>query len=125
MRNILIAAFAGVLVLTACGGKKSDQSTPKGTAEIIFKAAKSGDYSHLKDVVAADADEDSKMIGSVETSTEMQEKFKSYFEKGMVDGEPVVSGDKAEVKIKFGPDGTKEETFNMVQKDGKWYLMSF
>ncbi len=51
--------------------------------------------------------------------------FKEYFSKGKVVGEATIEGDDAKVNILFGPDGTKEETFNMKKKDGKWYLMSF
>jgi hypothetical protein len=102
-----------------------DQSTPAGTAELIFNAARTGDYSRLKEAIAATADEDGKMIASVEADKLLQESFKTYFAKGMVNGEPVISGNRAEVKIKFGPDGKKEETFNMILLNGKWYLESF
>ena len=108
--------------------KGPDQSTPKGVAEIIFGAAKSGDYSQLKDLcdAALESDADSKHICDVTTGDdELKANFKEHFSKGTVTGEAVIEGDNAKIDILFGPDGTKKETFNMTKKDGKWYLVSF
>jgi PBP1b-binding outer membrane lipoprotein LpoB len=105
-----------------------DQSTPKGVAEMVFGAAKSGDYSKLKDLCDAslDTDGDAKHICDVSTGDdELKAQFKEHFSKGTVTGEPVIEGDNAKVDILFGPDGTKKETLNMAKKDGKWYLTSF
>lgn len=105
-----------------------DQSTPKGVAEIIFGAAKSGDYSQLKNLcdAALETDSDSKHICDVTTGDdELKANFKEHFSKGTVAGEAVIEGDNAKVDINFGPDGTKKETLNMTKKDGKWFLVSF
>lgn len=131
-QSVYALAFAMVL-LTACNGKSGgggggDQTTPKGAAEMVFSAARSGDYSHLKDLCDAtlDPDGDSKRVCDLTNGDdEMKSSFKKYFSKGKVVGEPVVEGDNAKVSILFGPEGTKEETFNMTKKDGKWYLVSF
>jgi len=124
----ILIAFVAALAITGCGGdsKKADsQSTPGAVAETIFDAAKSGKYDGLPALIDADADGDSKRIASVATDPATQVEFKKYFEKGKVNGEPLIDGDKASVKILFGPDGDKEETFEMVKKDNKWYLKSF
>jgi len=34
-------------------------------------------------------------------------------------------GNYAKVKIKFGPNGNKDETMNLVKRADKWYLSSF
>jgi len=133
MKKSIYAAIIAVSLLTACGGKSGgggggDQSTPQAAAEMVFSAARSGDFSHLKDLCdeSLGPDGDSKDVCRVATGEDkMKESFKEYFSKGKVVGDPVIEGDRAEVKILFGPDGTKEETFKMGKKDGKWYLMSF
>lgn len=131
MKTLICSLFIVATVFTACKGKSGSgdaQSTPAGTANIIFDAAKSGDYSKLKTLCDAslDQDTDSKKICEVADGDEkLKNSFKEYFAKGKVVGEATVEGDNAEVKILFGPDGTKDETFKMKKKDGKWYLMSF
>ena len=94
-------------------------------AEAIFDAARSDNYSNLKQLVDTDADEDSKMIARVPDDKEIQSKFKEHFSKGKVASSPVIEGDNASVNILFGENGTTEETFKMVRKNGKWYLSSF
>ena len=131
MKKLICAAIIAAIILPACNSKSSgggDQSTPQGVANMIFSAASSGDYSHLKDLCDAslEPDGDSKHICDVTNGdAELKESFKKYFSKGKVVGEPTIEGDNAKVKITFGPDGTKEETFNMTKKDGKWYMVSF
>lgn len=131
MKYSLYAAMACLSLLSACGGKSGsggDQSTPKGAAEMVFSAARSGDYSHLKDLCndALQPDGDSKHVCDVSTGDDkLKSSFKEYFSKGKVVGEATVEGDNAKVNVLFGPDGTKEETFNLSKKDGKWYLVSF
>ena len=131
MKYSFFAAIVCLSLLSACGGKSGaagDQSTPKGAAEMVFSAARSGDYSHLKDLCndALEPDGDSKHVCDVTNGDDkLKTSFKEYFSKGKVVGEATVEGDNAKVNITFGPDGTKEETFNMAKKDGKWYLVSF
>ena len=132
MKHSFYAAVICISLLSACGGKSGggggDQTTPKGAAEMVFSAARSGDYSQLKDLCndALEPDGDSKRVCDVANGDDkMKSGFKDYFSKGKVVGEPTVEGDNAKVSIMFGPDGTKEETFNMTKKDGKWYLVSF
>ncbi len=126
MRTRLIILAMSIIIATGCNSKPKDpQGDPKALAEAIFDAARNGNYANLPALIAADADGDSKMIAQAATDENMQKEFKKYFEKGKVSADPVVNGDAATVKILFGPDGTKEEAFEMVKKDGKWYLHSF
>lgn len=145
MKTIICALFIVVSVFSACKGKSGSgdalsktadaqstpvdaQSTPAGAANMIFDAAKSGDYSKLKGLCDAslEPDGDSKKVCEVSDGDEkLKAMFNEYFSKGKVVGEAIIEGDDAKVNILFGPDGTKEETFNMKKKDGKWYLMSF
>lgn len=131
MKKIIYSLLIMSALFSACKGKSGSgdaQSTPAGTANMIFDAAKSGDYSKLKSLCNAslEQDTDSKKICEVpDGDEELKKMFKDYFSKGKVSGDPVIEGDNAKVNILFGPDGTKEETFNMQKKDGKWYVTSF
>ena len=126
MKTLFIILVMSTIIATGCNSSPKDpQSDPKALAEAIFAAARSGNYSTLPALIAADADGDSKMIAQAASDQNIQTEFKKHFEKGKVSDEPVVNGDAASVNILFGPDGTKEETFEMVRKDGKWYLHSF
>jgi hypothetical protein len=148
MKTILYSLLMGLFVLAACNSKKSEsststdaaggtsttttetkaedgQATPDGAANMIFAAASSGDYSKLKGMCdpALETDKDSKMI--CEVPDDLKNMFKEHFSKGKVVGAPTIEGDDAKVNITFGPDGSKEETFNFKKKDGKWYIVSF
>lgn len=131
MKKLIYVLFCMAALFAACKGKSGSgdaQSTPAGTANMIFDAAKSGDFSKLKSLCNAglEQDTDSKKICEVADGGEdLKKMFREYFSKGKVKGEPVIEGDNAKVNILFGPDGTKEETFNMQKKDGKWYVTSF
>lgn len=124
--TIVAVAFA-IIAGTACNSTKTEnpQASPRSVAETIFNAAKNGSYDGLPALIDTDADSDSKMIAQAATDKKVQEEFKTYFKNGKVVGEPVINDDKASVNILFGPEGEKEETFEMVKRDGKWYLQSF
>ncbi|HEX6193035.1 MAG TPA: hypothetical protein VFZ42_11760 [Chitinophagaceae bacterium] len=126
MKSTIILLTMVTTIFSACGDSKKDaQADPGSVAEAIFDAAKTGNYKGLSALIDTDADNDSKMIGQVETDTNLQEGFKKHFAKGKIAADPTINGDKASVNILFGPDGTTEETFEMVLKNGKWYLVSF
>jgi hypothetical protein len=122
----LFIFLAAPLFLLACSSKKSSggsQDTPEGVVNIIFDAAKNKDFSKLSTLCSPDADTDSKHI--CDMKEEDKESFITYFSKGKINGSATITGDAAAVPILFGPDGTKDETMNLVKKDGKWYLQSF
>ena len=128
MKVLLIVIIMTSSVLTGCNSSnnsKDPQADPRSLAETIFDAAQNGHYSSLAALIDAEADSDSKIIAQVAADKALQEEFKKHFAKGKVSGEPVIIGDNASVNILFGPDGNKEETFEMVKKNGKWYLLSF
>jgi hypothetical protein len=126
MRTSFIVLTMGTIIAISCNNSPKDpQADPRALAEAIFDAAKNENYASLPTLVDADADGDSKMIAQAASDVNIQKEFKKHFEKGKVSADPVVNGEAASVKILFGPDGTKEETFEMVKKDGKWYLHSF
>ena len=123
---------ASLLLLSFCvGGCKenlsADQSTPQSVAEIMFASARTGKYDILKNLCSSDidTDSDSKKVCEVSGDAALQQNFSEYFTKGKIIGEPTIDGNKAVVKILFGPDGNREESLNLVKKDGKWFLASF
>ncbi len=110
--------------LFSCNDKKEDpQSTPENVVNTVFNAAKTKDYSKLSTLCSPEADGDCKHI--CDLKEEDKESFISYFSKGKINGKATIEGDNAKVPILFGPEGTKDETMNLVKKEGKWYLMSF
>lgn len=131
MKKIIYSAFILAFLFTACKGKSGsggDQTTPKGVANMIFDAAKSGDYSQLKNLCndSLVSDGDSRRVCQIaDGDDKSKSSFKEYFSTGKIVGEPTIEGEEASVNITFGPDGTKEETLKMQKKDGKWYLYSF
>lgn len=127
MKSTIILLAMATILSTSCGSSKpaDAQGDPRSVAEAIFDAAKSGKTDGLAVLVDVEADNDSKMIAQAATDKTIQEEFQKYFAKGKVAADPVINGETASVNILFGPDGTKEETFEMVRKNGKWYLSSF
>lgn len=134
---LLLAFFC--LALAGCGGDeakpepavpppppKLNHGSPRGLAMTIFGIAKHGNLAELAAVAdPVDADGDAKQIANVsKASAGEQAEFKSVFANAKVVVE-TIDGDKAQVEILFGPDATKKETFEMVKRDGKWYLQSF
>jgi protein involved in sex pheromone biosynthesis len=146
-KQLAIAALSIGLLVTACNNTVSDNPTaqkekelfkketelnkhddPVKVVEEIFNAAKSNDFSILSGLCdpKGGGDADVKEICDLSSRPkERQDDFKNYFSKGQVIGSAEITGDKAKVKIKFGPDGTKDEEFNLVRIDGKWYISSF
>lgn len=125
---LLLTGFLCVFTCNIAMSQSDDiQSDPVKVVEAVFEAARTGDLSVLPGLCdpAGKNDGDTKAICLISTlSKEEQGEFIKYFEKGKVIGEPEISGDNAKVKIVFGPRGNKNEEFNLVRIDGKWYLSS-
>lgn len=128
MKSIFFGLMTSILLGSCAGGGAGsvDQTNPKAVVQAIFDAAKSGNYGNLEQLCPPNdkGDKDVKSICGIASNQERQEEFKKYFAKGAV-GETKEDGEKAAVKFTFGPDGSKEETMNLVKIDGKWYLASF
>ncbi len=106
----------------------NNQSDPVWVVNQIFEAARTGKYESLLTLCDpnGEMDGDSKAICSVYlASDEEKDEFNTYFKFGQVIGDAVIAGNEAMVQIKFGPQGNKDETMNLFQRDGKWYLRSF
>ncbi len=104
-------------------------TSPESVVQAIFEAAKSGDFASLKELCdpLGENDGDTQMICDIATDDTNQEEFVQYFATGKISGDAKISrgGDKAEVPFLFGPDGDREETMELINRDGQWYLFSF
>lgn len=101
---------------------------PEKVVQKIFDAAKSGDFSTLKNLCdpTGNGDGDTKDICSMASQTKkVQDDFVNQFKNGSIDGEAVIEADVAVVKIKFGPTGTKNEKIELKKIMGNWYLSDF
>ena len=117
--------FASSQPATKPGGGV-DFSSPTKVTEAVFAAAASGNTDQLKTLCdpKGEGDGDTKRLCGMTAASEHFGEFKAYFAKAKATKESV-AGDKAQVAILFGPDGTTEETMHLVRRDGKWYLSSF
>ena len=108
-----------------------DKTNPVAVVEAIFTAARTGEFAPLAELCdrLGQNDGDTRRIcilGDPDLPADrFREEFKTYFAKGRVNGEAVITGDSAKVPFLFGPDGTKREEMNLVKRGGKWYLKSF
>lgn len=102
---------------------------PVTLVEAIFLAARTGNFSELSGLCepSGAGDGDTKRICDIASQPKAaQDDFKSQFQKGRVVGNAILFGDNgAKVKIKFGPDGTRDEEFDLTKISGKWYIVSF
>lgn len=135
MKNSIKKIFGFVILsgifFSSCNKKTSsnqNQETPEQVVELVFEAAKTKNFDLLTGLCdpQGESDGDVKDLCDLKNQPpERQKLFIEYFSKGGINGKAIIGGDHAEVKIKFGPDGTKDETFKLVRRDGKWYLGSF
>src|SRR5690348_9834928 len=129
--KIVATLFIAISLITAgCGsGARSAeeaQADPAATAETIFYLIQNEKYDALPDLIDESADEDARQLADLKNADETtQKQTREYFESASVNGEPVIDGDNATVKVNAGHNGTFEETFEMVKKNGKWYLVSY
>lgn len=147
-RKFLGCLAAGVLALSGCGeaaptttptsipatatsetaAVEVNFSDPVSVVEAVFAATQSEDYSSLAGLCDPQKqnDIDTQKICDLATDETDRVEFIAAFAKGKVAGPAAIttegSDQIAEVPVLFGPDGDEEETFKLVQRDGKWYL---
>ena len=113
--------------LTATPTAVSEGTGPEDVLQIVFDAAKTGDFEALANLCdpLGENDGDTQMICDLSTVETNRESFIEYFSQGRISEEAVVNGDSAEVPFLFGPDGDADETMGLIQRDGQWYLLDF
>ena len=123
----------GAYILTTASDaadiKVSPSTSPESVVQVIFDAAKSGDFASLKNLCdpLGENDGDTQGICDLATDDTNREEFVQYFATGRISGDAQISpeGDRAEVPFLFGPDGDREETMELINRDGQWYLFGF
>jgi hypothetical protein len=101
---------------------------PVKVVQAVIDAAKSGDFTKLGSLCDPNTenDGDTKRVCTLSSQPKKkQDEFVTYFKTGKIIGSAEINGDTAAVKFKFGPDGTRDETMNLIRRKGKWYLYSF
>jgi hypothetical protein len=104
-------------------------TSPESVVQAIFDAVKTGDLSFLKELCDPQGqnDSDTQMICDAATDETNREEFLQYFAIGGINGAVQISpgGDRAKAPFVFGPDGDQEETMELINRDGQWYLFGF
>jgi len=127
-------AFAVALLSAACskhiddgGSATVDFSNPKRVVSSVFFAAQNEQSDHLAGLCDPEGEGNAFVdrICSETVGGGDWPKFVRQFSKGTLIGEPRISGDRAMVNFAFGPEGTDPETMELVNRDGKWYLLAF
>lgn len=126
-RSVLLTASAlGFGVAPALA--EVDFSDPAAVVDAIFVAAKSGDDADLASLCDPQGENDGdtrEYICEMTADSGGWGEFVEYFSEGSVAGDAVIDGDEAAVPILFGPGGKRDETMNLIRRNGGWYLMSF
>ncbi len=130
------AAATALALLFAAGCAKeiqdpqSDQvdfSDPKSVTAQIFHAAATGRPDNLRALCdpRGENDDDTARICALTVGAPDWADFRAQFARAHLNGEPRVHGDRAAIHFVFGPDATRSETMELVQRDGRWYLSAF
>jgi hypothetical protein len=118
------AILAGVQFAPGTAGP-----SPESMVQTIFDAAKSGNFALLQGLCdpLGKNDNDTQTICNWATDETNRGEFIKYFAAGRINGEATISpdGTQAEVPFLFGPDGDNEETMELINRDGRWYLFGF
>ena len=104
-----------------------DFSDPKSVTAQVFHAAATGRADNLPALCdpRGENDDDTARICALTAAAPEWADFRAEFARAHLNGEPRVSGDRAAVHFVFGPDATRSETMELVQRDGRWYLSAF
>lgn len=123
-----VLAMAALSLTAAPALAEVDFSDPAAVTAAIFTAAKSGedaDLASLCDPQGKNDGDTRQYVCEMTKGSKGWGEFVEYFAEGSVAGEAVIDGDEAAVPILFGPGGERDETMNLINRNGSWYLMSF
>ena len=133
----LLLLFACTTLVFSCdreggqSGKKEtyqvDHSDPTKVLQAVFDVAGGAEASVLGQLCdpMGQNDGDTRRICDLAGGFEPNDEFVLYFRNGKLNGDALIDGTLATVPFLFGPDGDREESMKMVQRDGKWYLSAF
>jgi len=122
-------AYALVIESDDAEPSSSNANTPEDVVLMVFDAASSGQFDRLADLCdpRGENDGDTQMICDLASDETHRDPFVEAFAKGRLLGEAQISpdGTAAEVSFAFGPEGDQEETMELINRDGPWYLHGF
>ena len=104
-----------------------DFTDPASVVRAVFTAARTQEYGLLPSLCdpLGEHDGDMDLICTMTADHPDVASFVAFFANAKIAGEPLIDGAQAQVPVLVGPDGDQEETMNLVQRDGKWYLLGF
>ena len=129
-----LATIAALALAAACAKEIQDPRSdvvdftdPKSVTAQIFYAADTGRAENLMSLCdpAGENDGDTARICALTPASPDWADFRAQFARAHLNGEPRVSGHRAALHFVFGPDATRSETMELVQRDGRWYLSAF
>jgi len=125
--DTLDAMLWSMTILGAEGAGALDFTDPISVLQAVFTAAQTEDFTVLSSLCdpLGENDDDTAMICDITADHPTKETFIEHFAQGKINGDAIINGDSAQVPFLFGPDGDQEETMNLIQRDGKWYLSDF
>ena len=133
-----VAALAAAIFLPGLGAcepkeiadprsAEVDFSDPKSVTASIFHAAATGETAHLAGLCdpAGENNADTARICAMTPRSPDWDSFRETFARARLNGEPRISGHRASLHFLYGPEGRDRETMELVQRDGRWYLLAF
>jgi hypothetical protein len=106
-----------------------DLTNPVAVVQAVFAAADTDEFDTLAGLCdpIGENDGDTRDICNLATDEANRGSFVESFATGRITGGVQLSedGSQIEIGILFGPDGQREETMTLINRDGKWYLFSF
>lgn len=129
--SLLVPFFVSLIFAVGCTKEEKaspvDHGDPRAVVEAVFEAARIAEPSQLSGLCdpKGENDGDTKKICELKKGSKMFGEFIKVFQLGKTVADAKIDGDQAEVSVKFGPDGTSDETMRLVNRDGKWYLSGF
>lgn len=104
------------------------QDTPVGVVNYLFEAARSWDFSKLRNLCDpyGENDGDARAMCLVEMQPrDIQSQFVENFKNARIMGEPKIFGDSAEIEIATGSSSNYLQKIQLINRMGKWYFKSF
>ena len=100
---------------------------PASVLQALFDSARLGDLSQLAGLCdpQGENDGDTAAICVMSADNELAASFREWFATGQITGEAIIDGNRAEIPFTYGPEGGREETMRLIQRDGRWYLLDF
>lgn len=127
-----------LMAMQACGGSTTtenaedpaalDHADPAQVVAAIFAVASGKSEAQVLSTLCdptGENDSDTRRICDNATGFDPGGEFAMFFKAGKLNGEATIEGGVAYVPFLFGPKGDEEETMELVNRDGKWYLSQF